>query len=58
MNSAMALLHSSTTLLIRVAGTSVQCFGTSFQYCTIPLGTYCVASLSLIVTGLCKKTFI
>ena len=30
----------------------------SIQYCTVPLGTYCVASLSFIVIGLYKQTFI
>ena len=30
----------------------------SVQYCTVPSGTYCVASLSFIVIGLYKQTFI
>ena len=58
LNSATALLHRATTLLFCVTYRSVQCFGTYVQYCTIPLGTYCVASLSFIVTGLCRQTFI
>ena len=44
---------SATTLLFRVAGTSVQCFGTSVQYYTVLLGTYCAASISFIVTSVC-----
>ena len=44
MISATALLHSATALLFRVAGMSVQCFGTSIQYCTVPLCTYCAPS--------------
>ena len=34
------------------------CFGTYAQYCTIPSGTYCVVSLSFIITGLYRQTFI
>ena len=30
----------------------------SIQYCTIASGTYCVVSLSFIVTGLYRQTFI
>ena len=48
-------MHCATTLMFRVAGTFVQCFDTSVQYCTIPSSTYCATSLSFIVTGLCRK---
>ena len=56
--SVMAPLHGATTLLFRIAGMSYQCFGTSVQYCTVPLSTYFAASLSFIVTSLCRQTFI
>ena len=58
MFSAKALLHSAMALLFRVVGMYVQCFGTFVQYCTVPLGIYCVASLSFIVSGVCRQIFI
>ena len=56
--SAMALLHSDTTLLLRGAGTFCLCFGTSVHCCTVPSGTYYAVSLSFIVTGIYRQTFI
>ena len=63
--SATTLLHNATTLLFHVASmsvqcfnTSVQCFNTSVQYCTVFSSTYCAASLSFIVTCLCRQILI
>ena len=51
-------LFSTTTLLHYATAPLLRGQARLFQYFTVPSGTYLVASLSFIVTGLYRQTFI
>ena len=54
--SAMSLSISAMSLSI--SASALLLCATTPQYCTVPLGTYCVVSYSFLITGLSNPTVI
>ena len=53
----------ATALLLRGQARPNRCLGTPAgattpQYCIVPSGTYCIASYSFLMIGLCSQTVI